>query len=408
MTEQIDSRAVAERALQDRDRRWWPRLLWVPLLFLPVVDLLSSESSPWRVALALLGFGVYLRLGYEAFRSGIAGAAPPTRRLVPALLFLTADVTALTLLERSSWGTLFPALCVGLARLPEVWRIPSMLALTGVAAAASSTGGPGNAIGVGASTFGVGLMMMGMRRLAESNVALHMARAELAQHAVAAERERFARDLHDLLGHSLSVIALKAELAGRLLPARADEAQTHVNEIEGVAREALREVREAVSGYRRPELAAEVEGARMALEAAGVSLDVALPDAPLPAEVEAVLAWTVREGTTNVIRHSGAGRCRIHAHAEGDVASVAIEDDGRGRRGAAADPLGNGLAGLRERASALGGRVLAGPVDDGHGFRLEMRVSLTAAAAAAAPPAGVDGAAGPPTVGALRADGAPA
>lgn len=365
------------------ERRWGPRMLWVPLLFLPVVDLLGNASSPWRIALGLLGFAVYMAFGYRLFQRGIMAPAPA--HLVPALLLLTADVTALTVFERPSWSTLFPALTAGSSRLAERWRLPAMLALTAVSAAASTTGGPGNALGVGASTFGVGLMILGMRRLADTNVELHAARAELARTAVAAERERFARDLHDLLGHSLSVIALKAELAGRLLPDRAGEARTHVTELEAVAREALREVREAVSGYRRPELAAEVEGARLALEAAGITLDAGLPAAPLPTDVEAVLAWTVREGTTNVIRHSGARRCRIVAAAGSGEATVAIEDDGAAAGVVHGDGEGNGLAGLRERAAALEGRLVAGPRGDGPGFRLQ--VSIPTAAAATPEPA---------------------
>jgi two-component system sensor histidine kinase DesK len=369
--EPVGTRAASVAAITGRDRRWTPRLLWVPLLFLPVVDLLSNHTTPVRVLLGLGGFVLYLAVGWGFFRRGIAAEAPP--HLVPWLLVLTADVTALTLFERASWSALYPALCVAATRLPERARLPAVLALTGIASAASSTGGPGNSIGVGATTFGVGLMMLGMRRLAETNIELHLARSELARHAVAEERERFARDLHDLLGHSLSVIALKAELAGRLLPDRVDEARTHVTELEGVARDALREVRDAVSGYHRPVLAAELQGARMALEAAGITLSSSPPEAALPADVEAVLAWTVREGTTNVIRHSGARAVRIVADREGSVARLAIEDDGTGMVGGVD---GHGLSGLRERASALAGDVQAGPRADGSGFRLQVTVPL--------------------------------
>lgn len=361
----------AVRAMTGLDRRWRPRILWVPLLFLPVVDLLANGASPLRTAVALLGFVAYMVLGGSIFRHGIASSAPP--HLIPMVVFLTADVTALTVLERPSWGTLYPPLCIAVTRLPERWRIPAVLGLSALATAAASTGGVGNAISVGGITFGVGLMVMGMRRLAETNIELHAARTELARAAVSQERERFARDLHDLLGHSLSVIALKAELAGRLLPDRADEAQTHVADVESVARDALREVRDAVGGYRRPVLSAEIDGARMALEAAGIALEVGLPDAPLSPEAEAVLAWTVREGTTNVIRHSRARHCRIVAAASPDEASVAVEDDGPGGAGGATE--GNGLTGLRERVLALDGHVVAGPrSDDGTGFRLHVSV----------------------------------
>jgi two-component system sensor histidine kinase DesK len=197
----------------------------------------------------------------------------------------------------------------------------------------------------------------------------------VARLAVAEERERFARDLHDLLGHSLSVIALKAELAGRLLPHQPQQAADHVAELESVAREALAEVREAVSGYRQPTLAGELAGARMALEAAGIETRVRTPAAELPPDVEAVLAWAVREGTTNVIRHSGAQRCTIALAGgrDGSGASLEISDDGRGADGDGGN--GNGLAGLRERAALLAGHVETGRRRDG-GFRLRVTVPL--------------------------------
>ena len=142
-----------------------------------------------------------------------------------------------------------------------------------LAVVCSSLGGAsdGAAIGYGASSVGVGLLMVLMSDLRARNVELTAARAELAETAVIRERERFARDLHDLLGHSLSVIALKAELAGRLLPDQPAQAAGEVAEVEQVARQALSEVRQAVSGYRQPTLEGELAGARMALSAAGIS-----------------------------------------------------------------------------------------------------------------------------------------
>jgi len=196
--------------------------------------------------------------------------------------------------------------------------------------------------------------------------------------AVAAERERFARDLHDLLGHSLSVIALKAELAGRLLPERPDDAAREIGEVEGVARSALTEVREAVSGYRRPTLDDELEGARMALSAAGISADVTRDPVTLSPEVEAVLAWSVREGATNVIRHSGAKRCSVRVAADLVNASVEVVDDGAGSDPAGGNgAAGHGLEGLAERAGVVRGRVDAGPRPGG-GFGLLVTVPVAA------------------------------
>jgi two-component system sensor histidine kinase DesK len=207
------------------------------------------------------------------------------------------------------------------------------------------------------------------------------ARAELAKAAVAAERERFARDLHDLLGHTLSVVALKAELAGRLLPDRPEQAAAEVGEVESVARQALREVRQAVSGYHQPTLDGELAGARMALSAAGIEAAVHRVPVIFAPDVEAVLAWAVREGATNVIRHSGARRCTVQINARLGAAVVEVIDDGRGGAGRVSrngdgdgdGRAGHGLAGLGERAQALQGRIEAGPRAGG-GFRLSVSV----------------------------------
>ena len=203
---------------------------------------------------------------------------------------------------------------------------------------------------------------------------------------MAAERERFARDLHDLLGHSLSVIAIKAELAGRLLPDRQGEAAAEVADVEQVARQALREVRQAVSGYRRPTLEGELEGARTALSAAGIDADFERSPVSLDPEIEAVLAWTVREGATNVIRHSGARHCRVKVRAGLADAAVEVLDDGAGPAGTDGLPdgaalngrAGNGIAGLAERAERLRGRIEAGRLPEGAGFRLAVSVPTVA------------------------------
>lgn len=182
---------------------------------------------------------------------------------------------------------------------------------------------------------------------------LKLAHDEVERLAKLAERERIARDLHDLLGHTLSVIALKAELAGRLLARDPAAAAAEIADVQRVSRQALAEVRRAVEGYRERGIAAEVAGARQALRAAGVSLVVDIEPLRLPAAVEGVLALALREAVTNVIRHARAGNCRIAlARRDGDVL-LEVSDDGRG--GLAAE--GVGLAGMRERAGFLGGRL---------------------------------------------------
>jgi two-component system sensor histidine kinase DesK len=219
-----------------------------------------------------------------------------------------------------------------------------------------------------------------MRDLRASNRELTEARAELARMAVAEERERFARDLHDLLGHSLSVIALKAELAGRLVRDQPGQAAHEVAEVESVARKALGEVREAVSGYRQPTLDGELAGARMALSAAGIETSVVYPEVSIDPASEAVLAWAVREAATNVIRHSGATCCELRISTDSGAATLEVVDNGRVRGSAAAGAVngtprteGHGLAGLAERADTVAGQVEAGRRPEG-GFRLMVSV----------------------------------
>jgi two-component system sensor histidine kinase DesK len=294
---------------------------------------------------------------------------------------LAALAIALTALDRASWGYLFSYVAAIMAlTVPAGWSFASVVVTAAVSAAATALGGgsSGTALGYAISTVGVGLLLTLMRDLRSRNQELTEARAELARTAVAAERERFARDLHDLLGHSLSVIAIKAELAGRLLPDRVDDARAEVRDVEQVARQALSEVREAVSGYRQPTLAGEMEGARIALSAAGIIAEFERSPVTLDPDVEAVLAWAVREGATNVIRHSGASRCQVRVLAGLADAEVEVVDDGGGCAGA--NGGGNGLSGLRERAERLRGRIDARALPDG-GFRLSVTIPVSPAGA---------------------------
>jgi two-component system sensor histidine kinase DesK len=217
----------------------------------------------------------------------------------------------------------------------------------------------------------VGFAAVAGRLLVEANQQLSLAREQIARLAVGEERLRFARDLHDLLGQSLSVIALKSELAGRLMKNTPGLAAHEIEDIEKVTRDALREVREAVAGYRQPTLAAELAGAREALMAAGIEFRVDQDHAPLPPTVEAVLAWAVREGVTNVMRHSQAQRCAIRIVNKDGQATVEVVDDGRGGMPEA----GSGLHGLEERVRERGGTVTAEPLPH-EGFRLRVTLPL--------------------------------
>jgi two-component system sensor histidine kinase DesK len=373
---------------------WWLRghpmprmrvgaaIIWIGFIAAPIADGVTNADhglGHWAVLAASVAFSAtYMWLVFSWFDTG------HNPRSWALAVFQVSLATALTVADRPSWGYLYSytAGCAALVA-PSPYGFPAVLAQTALSIGATSIGGAnaGTALGFGASTVGVGLLLTLMRDLRMRNVELTEARAELARTAVAAERERFARDLHDLLGHTLSVITLKTELAGRLLADRPEQAAVEIREVEHVARKALGEVRDAVSGYRQPTLAGEMEGARMALAAAGIIAEFEHSPVSLDPDVEAVLAWGVREGATNVIRHSGASHCQVRVAASLADAEVEVLDDGAGCQGAADGVGGNGLPGLRERAEGMSGRIEAGTRPDG-GFRLRVSVPVAAGPAA--------------------------
>lgn len=207
------------------------------------------------------------------------------------------------------------------------------------------------------------LVSYSFSELIRANVALSEARAEIARLATEGERNRIARDLHDLLGHSLTAITVKADLAHRLAGTDPARSRQEIGEVEDLSRQALADVRAAVSTYRNVTLAAELARGRELLRASGVVADLPTATDMVDAAHQEVLAWAVREGLTNVARHARATRCTVMLSAS----EVEIRDDGVG--GPAGD--GHGLAGLRERVAATGGSVEAGPLTP-RGWRLQV------------------------------------
>jgi two-component system sensor histidine kinase DesK len=309
-------------------------------------------------------------------------------------LVILAGLTLMVLLLSTAYGGTFLWLFVGVSAMVGV-AIPAQAAFTAVMALTLLTLVAGVWLEGGLSRTdwfqllplvllvrGLGLDMVGLVRLSDALRELHAARGELARRAVSEERQRLARDLHDLLGQTLSLITLKTELAGRLLEKEPARAAQEISEVEHAARQALREVREAVAGYRQPTLRSELEGARQLLEAAGITCTVETTAGQISSPVDALLAWAVREGVTNVIRHSRAKRCTIRVVADADSVRAEVVNDGvreldQAQRGIS---FGSGLSGLTERLDTRDGRLQAGPVlvEGSPGFRFCVEIPLEA------------------------------
>ncbi len=247
--------------------------------------------------------------------------------------------------------------------------------------------GVGDLVYNGVSTVLTGFVVYGLSRLSDLIREVQAARGELARLAVTQERLRFARDLHDLLGYSLSTITLKCELTYRLVPRQPQRAQQELTEVLHTARQALSDVRSVATGYRSMSLRSEATAAESMLAAVGIEVDNVLECGPLPEAVDTVLATVLREGVTNMLRHSKAQRCRIEACRDRGTVRMSLVNDGVGGAigtlGAAQGSGGSGIGNLTERVRALGGRLTAGTLTD-HRFRLHVEVPLDGAESAAA------------------------
>ncbi|MFI5802431.1 sensor histidine kinase [Streptomyces sp. NPDC051561] len=339
--------------------------VWLVFMSAPVTDLLTGRhTTPALVAgtLGLLAFiGVYLALVFRY------NSSSPLARRATVVVLSTLSVLAamLSLTLGPPWLVLFVYVAVSAGvSLPFAiarWIVPAatlLMCLIGLYEGGTVDSLTGSAL----AALLAGFTMTGVRHLIRTTIELREARATVAQLAANEERLRLARDLHDLLGHSLSLVTIKSELAGRMLPDHPEQAAQQVADIERVSRQALVDVREAVSGYRRATLPAELAGARTALAASGITAQVParLPDdlADVPPRTEEALAWALREAVTNVVRHSGARNCTVRLRAaqtlDGPLVELTVQDDGRGTP---AHSPGNGLTGMTERLAAVGGAV---------------------------------------------------
>jgi two-component system sensor histidine kinase DesK len=377
---------MADRGARPFDGRLsiWRYYRWVAFVFVlyPAAVVISTRPDPVEVVLAAVATILFIWLIWVGWRLPFDDRRRRGPLGVAAVVGLAAIATALVVLGHQTWLAFYYFASTGASPLLPVRRVAWLITFVGLAAGATivwAGGGLVEAAVQATSVAVIGLLVLSVNETRRTNRALVAAREDLARLAVAEERNRIARDLHDTLGHTLTLVAIKSELAGRLLPADPVRAKAEVADVERVAREALATVRETVNGVRQPSLAAELAAAPSVLAAAGIRARVDPPPAGLPPAVETVLAWTVREGITNVVRHSRATTAEVSVRSEPGRALAEIVDDGSKGDGVppgGATGRGAGLRGLGERVDLVGGEIEAGAAPGG-GFRLRVVVPVS-------------------------------
>ena len=344
----------------------WFSLLYLGFLFVPALaPWLGSKGADWPAT--LLSLAVFLPLYWVLHRHHDWRAT--------AAVVAIAALGCMLLPWNPFANTYIIFACAGAAYLPQPrgWLV-ALGSLVAFAAVVMAQGYPTpTAVFLIALTALIaGLVMASnlmMRAKSAKQAALRLSQDEVSRLAALAERERIGRDLHDLLGHTLSVIAIKSELAARLAERDPGAARVEIEDVERIAREALGQVRGAVAGMRAMGLKAELANARLALGAVEVDFDYACSEEPMHAEIETVFALALREAVTNIVRHARARRVEARLARDGERVVLAVRDDGRG--GARLD--GNGLTGMRERVEALGGSLSLVSLA-GQGTLLEIRL----------------------------------
>ena len=363
---------------------------WFICLLSPILSLIQTPPSGVHLLIIASGLIIFVGIYFWVMWSHPLSDRARTRLGLRTSLTLIIGLTVLVLLLSIINGTSFLWLFIGVSAIAGItlsFRNASIavigLTLLTVGVNVSIDGGIASAnwlqiIPLALLVRGLGLDMIGFVRLSDALRELQRARGELARQAVTEERLRMARDLHDLLGHTLSLITLKSELAGRLLEKNHHAAIEQVHEVERVARQALRDVREAVAGYRQRNLRGELDGARQILEAAGIECTIEYGPQSVPPGTDMVLAWVVREGVTNVIRHSRAQHCLIRIISSDRYVRAEITNNGYPREDSSTIEKGSGLSGLAERVAKEGGKLEVGrqPTSNGPGFQLKVEIPV--------------------------------
>ncbi|MFL6115619.1 MAG: sensor histidine kinase [Catenulispora sp.] len=391
--DELDIEMVSPQVGRPGRYKWTFAAIWLIYLIDPLVKVVHSDhTGQWKLlnyTLLAAFAGMYTALSFMMFpRDGKLGT--PVREssaTFPLLGAMAVIATVTTLWVNSDFAGMWiyvgtgTGLALSLDQKRAVRGVLTVLGAMTVCVILSADASASTWLILAIPTFFAGMSTIGVRQLALVIGQLREAREKIAHLAANEERLRLARDLHDLTGHSLSMITLKAELAQRMLTKARDAAPEggalgvdavlkEIADIEQVSRQTLTDIRQAVSGYRRPTFPVEMASAYTALEAADIKLDadpaVAATTGEISPESEAALAWSLREAVTNAIRHSGATRvCVTLERADGEMI-LTVRNNGRGLAAAvgATDAFGgNGLAGLRERLDAVGGRLAVGGPD---------------------------------------------
>lgn len=344
------------------DELGWRPAIWLVYLLFPLVDLLVNHVSVQKWGLEIAGILLFLALYCYDFWS------PSGRQewwLIASFCALGA-VLCPAVTESNLVFFVYGAASAGYQARPRS-VLPGLLIVALSVAALLAFG----LLSLSAVTttavisVAAGVASFYYRHDKEITAQLRQARRDVERVAQLAERERIARDLHDLLGHSLSLIVLKSELARKLTPVNPARAATEIAEVETISRQALAQVRQAVRGYRGDGLTAELGQVRASLESAGIATEIEAKVPALPPAMDGALVLVLREGVTNVLRHSRARTCRIAIAGDERAVCLQVSDDGQGLGGAVE---GAGLRGMRERLGALGGGLdLRSNADPGAG-----------------------------------------
>lgn len=338
--------------------------VWLVYLSMFIVPLFFGDRPLWHVLVSVPVILVFLTLYFSGFRTHgpkilwhiagilLLGISTTFYNAASSVFFVYAAAFAVNLWKpRQGIALVFSisAIAAGfsyLFQLPPYFYLPATLI-----------------------TILIGLVNIYEGELKKKNKLLKISQEELKTAAAATERERIARDLHDLIGHTFSLITMKSQLANKLIDIDLEKAKQELKDLEQISRTALTEVREAVTGFKQRDMATEISKAKILADAADITLSCTINYQPGTSDTNSVLAFVVREAMTNLVKHSDGTKCSIHTEQQGDQAILTIQDNGHPTPQSVKQ--GNGITGMKERITALRGHM---DINLDQGFKLTVKV----------------------------------